>query len=332
MNFAAGSEKMGDGEAGTREAVATMNTALFTHPACIEHDTGLGHPECADRLKVVLAALEAEEFHFLDRREAPTATVEHLARVHTRAYIDNVFATVPRHGHAGLDADTIVSPRSGEAALRAAGALIAAVDAVIAGEKHNAFCAVRPPGHHAESATAMGFCLFNNVAIGAAHARAAHGLRRLAIIDFDVHHGNGTQEFCEHDADLLYASTHQSPLYPGTGDARERGDFNNIVNAPLAAMAGSPEFRHAMTRTVLTAIDAFKPEMIFISAGFDGHSRDPLAALHLTEDDYAWATRKLGELARKHCNSRMVSVLEGGYNFHALAASCAAHVRELMAL
>ncbi len=298
----------------------------------MEHDPGLGHPESPERLKAVLAALEAEQFHFLDRREAPRATIEQIARVHRRDYIDHVFATVPEVGYAGLDPDTIVSPASGEAALRAAGAVITAVDAVITGEARNAFCAVRPPGHHAESGQAMGFCLFNNVAIGAAHARAIHGLQRVAIIDFDVHHGNGSQEFCQHDPNLFYASTHQALLFPGTGDARERGDFGNIVNAPLAAMAGSPEFRHTMTRYVLNALDAFAPEMIFISAGFDGHSRDPLAALHLTEDDYGWITRKLGELARKHACNRIVSVLEGGYNFHALASSCATHVQELMAL
>ncbi|MEI8393852.1 MAG: histone deacetylase family protein [Rhodospirillaceae bacterium] len=309
-----------------------MNTVLFTHPACIEHDTGLGHPECSDRLKVILAALETETFHFLDRREAPRATLDDLARVHDRAYIDQVFATVPEQGHAGLDDDTVVSPGSGEAALRAAGALIAAVDAVMSGDARNAFCAVRPPGHHAESSEAMGFCLFNNVAVGAAHARAAHGLQRIAILDFDVHHGNGTQQFCEKYPGYFYASTHQWPLYPGTGHARERGAFNNIVNAPLAAMSGSPEFRHALTRSILPAMDAFAPELIMISAGFDGHSRDPLASLHLVEDDYIWVTRKLGELAHNHCSNRIVSTLEGGYNFHALASSCAAHIKELMAL
>ena len=308
-----------------------MNTALYTHSACLEHDTGLGHPECSDRLKAVLAALEGEPFVLLERHEAPRAEIEQIARVHRRDYIDRVFAAIPRHGHAGLDADTTVSPGSGEAALRAAGALVAAVDAVMAGEIRNAFCAVRPPGHHAESGEAMGFCLFNNVAIGAAHARAVHGLKRVAIIDFDVHHGNGTQEFCEHEAGLFFASTHQSPLYPGTGGARERGDFNNIVNAPLKALSGSPEFRHALTMSVLPALDEFEPEMILISAGFDAHSRDPLAALHFTEDDYAWVTRKLGELARRHCRGRIVSTLEGGYNFTALANSCATHVRELMA-
>jgi acetoin utilization deacetylase AcuC-like enzyme len=331
MNFLSGSGKMANGPAGTRE-IAPMNTALFTHPACMEHDPGLGHPESPERLKAVLAALEAEQFHFLDRREAPCATVDEIARVHDRDYINHVFATVPQDGQAGLDADTIISPASGEAALRAAGAVIAAVDAVVTGEARNAFCAVRPPGHHAESGQAMGFCLFNNIAIGAAHARAVHGLRRIAIIDFDVHHGNGTQNFCQHDSDLFYASTHQVDLFPYTGGVQEHGDFGNIVNAPLAAMAGSPEFRHAMTRYVLSALEVFAPELVMISAGFDGHSRDPLAGLHLTEDDYGWATRKLGEIARKHAQNRVVSVLEGGYNFHALAASCATHVRELMAL
>ena len=309
-----------------------MNTALYTHPACLEHDTGLGHPECSDRLKVVLAALESERFALLDRREAPRAAIEQLARVHRRDYIDHVFASVPKHGHAGLDADTVISAGSGEAALRAAGALCAAVDDVMSGDIRNAFCAVLPPGHHAEFGEAMGFCLFNNVAIGAAHARAVHGLKRVAIIDFDVHHGNGTQAYCEREAGLFYASTHQWPLFPGTGNAREKGEFNNIVNAPLKAMSGSPEFRHAMTLAVLPAMEEFEPELVLISAGFDGHSRDPLAALHLTEDDFAWATRKLGDLARRHCRSRIVSTLEGGYNFTALASSCATHVRELMAL
>ncbi len=308
-----------------------MTTALYTHSACLEHDTGLGHPECADRLSVVLHALGADEFALLDRRIAPRAEIDQIARVHQRDYIARVFASIPKHGHVALDGDTIVSAGSGEAALRAAGALCAAVDDVMSGDVCNAFCAVRPPGHHAESREAMGFCLFNNVAIGAAHARAAHGLTRVAIIDFDVHHGNGTQEFCEHEAGLFYASTHQWPHYPGTGHFRERGDFNNIVNVPLKAMAGSPEFRHALTQSVFPALHEFRPEMIMISAGFDGHSRDPLAGLHLTEDDYAWVTRKLCSLAYKHCQSRIVSTLEGGYHPSALANSCATHVRELMA-
>lgn len=308
-----------------------MNTALFTHPACLEHDTGLGHPEAPERLRAVLAALEAERFHFLDRREAPRAEPAQIALVHAAAHVQRVLAAVPQRGHVGLDADTVISPGSGEAALRAAGALCAAVDAVMAREIRNAFCAVRPPGHHAEHDQVMGFCLFNNVAVGAAHARAVHGLKRVAIMDFDVHHGNGTQSWCENDPGLFYASTHQWPLYPGTGHHSERGSHDNIVNAPLKPMAGSPEFRHAMSSKVLPAMEAFAPEMIFISAGFDAHSRDPLASLHLMEDDYAWATRKLCELADRVCGGRVISTLEGGYNLAALAASVAAHVGELMA-
>jgi acetoin utilization deacetylase AcuC-like enzyme len=308
-----------------------MFTMLFSHPACLEHDTGLGHPECSDRLRAILSALETEDFHLLDRQEAPRATLEQIARVHPRAHIDQVLAAIPEHGHAGIDADTVVSPGSGEAALRAAGAVIAAVDAVATGVARNAFCAVRPPGHHAERTHSMGFCLFNNVAIGALHARAVHGLQRIAVIDFDVHHGNGTQETFQGDPDLLYASTHQSPLFPGTGDASETGEYGNCVNAPLRPMAGSPEFRHAISRSVLPALDHFRPDLIMISAGFDAHSRDPLAGLHLTDDDFVWVTRKLGEAARTYSGGRIVSVLEGGYNLRALASACAAHVRELMA-
>lgn len=308
-----------------------MYTTLFTHRACLEHDTSFGHPECADRLRAVLAALETEEFTLLDRQEAPLATIEQLTRVHPRDYVDRILAAIPEQDHAGIDDDTIVSPGSGEAALRAAGAVCAAVDAVSSGQSRNAFCAVRPPGHHAERQQAMGFCLFNNVAVGALHARVVHGLQRVAVMDFDVHHGNGTQDMFCNDPDLLYTSTHQSPLYPGTGHPNETGVNNNIVNAPLPALSGSPEFRHAMTTRILPAIDHFNPDIILISAGFDAHSRDPLAGLHLIDDDYVWATRKLGELARVHCGARLVSVLEGGYNLSALASACAAHVRELMA-
>lgn len=308
-----------------------MKTALFTHPVCLEHDTGLGHPECSDRLRAVLAAFESEEFHFLDRHEAPEVDLGTVALVHRPNYIDYVMDAMPKHGHIGLDADTVVSPGSQRAALIAAGAVCAAVDHVMTGESRNAFCAVRPPGHHAMPGQAMGFCVFNNVAVGAAHARQKHNLRRIAVIDFDVHHGNGTQAMFEHDPDLFYASTHQSPLYPGTGEPWERGDHNNIVNAPLRAMAGSPEFRQNMTQSVLPALETFGPDLILISAGFDGHSRDPLASLHLTESDYAWVTRKLADVAREHCKGRIVSTLEGGYNLAALASSTAVHVKELMA-
>ncbi|MCA8908243.1 MAG: histone deacetylase family protein [Rhodospirillaceae bacterium] len=307
-----------------------MNTLLFTHPACLDHDTGLGHPESPDRLRAVLAALNGEAFMFLDRREAPLATIEQLVRAHPRAYVDQVLGEVPDQGYADLDADTVLSPGSGEAALRAAGAVCAAIDAVFKGEGRNAFCAVRPPGHHAEIGRAMGFCLFNNVAVGALHAQAVHDIERVAVVDFDVHHGNGTQDIFWNHPKLMYCSTHQWPLYPGTGSPAETGSANNIVNVPLAANSGSPEFRYAMSDKILPALRSFKPELILISAGFDAHSRDPLAGLHFTEDDFVWATRRLGELAVDVCEARMVSVLEGGYNLRALASSCAAHVHELM--
>ncbi|HLI12545.1 MAG TPA: histone deacetylase family protein [Alphaproteobacteria bacterium] len=307
-----------------------MPTLLYSHPACLRHDTGPHHPERPDRLRAILAVLETESFALLQRREAPRAEKAQLLRVHPEWYVDWLLSQIPKDGLAGIDADTVVSPGSGEAALRAAGAVCAAVDAVVGGEARNAFCAVRPPGHHAEPEQAMGFCLFNNVAIAAQHARAAHGLTRIAVIDFDVHHGNGTQAAFERDADLFYASTHQSPLYPGTGHPHEHGIANNVVNAPLPPAAGSAEFRRAMEAIVLPALDAFAPELVLISAGFDAHRRDPLAALNLVEDDYAWITRKLCEIAERHAKGRIVSALEGGYDLQALAASVAAHVDVLM--
>lgn len=307
-----------------------MNTAFFTHTDCVLHDPGPGHPECPDRLKAILRRFEDEAFALLDRREAPEADIDQILRVHPRAYVEAVLAAVPDHGHARLDADTVVSPGSRLAALRAAGGVCAAVDAVMTGEARNAFCAVRPPGHHAETARAMGFCLFNSIAIGAAHARAVHGIRRVAVIDFDVHHGNGTQDIFWNDADLFYVSIHQSPLYPGTGMAEETGAADNILNVPLPENAASPEFRHAMTQAGLPALQAFGPELLMISAGFDAHRNDPLAGLQLTEADFAWATVKLAGLASEICHGRIVSALEGGYNLEALAESCAAHVKELM--
>jgi acetoin utilization deacetylase AcuC-like enzyme len=306
-----------------------MTTLLVTHQACFGHDPGRMHPESPARLKAILAALESPEFAALERRAAPLAQVEQIARVHARLYVDRVLHSIPASGHIGLDPDTIVSPGSGEAALRAAGAVIAAVDAVVAGEVRNAFCAVRPPGHHAEAAQAMGFCLFNNVAVGAEQARKAHGLARIAVIDVDVHHGNGTQHMFEHDADLFYASTHQWPLYPGTGAADETG-VGNIVNVPLAPMSGSREFRAAMTEIVLPALRRFRPDLLLISAGFDAHADDPLASLRLVEGDYEWATRALMAVADECCRGRVISALEGGYDLPALAASTAAHVRALM--
>lgn len=307
-----------------------MNTVLFTHAACGDHDPGYGHPESPARLQAVQAALEGEAFAFLDRRGAPLADLDQVVRVHPRDHVERVLAAVPEEGEVFLDSDTVLSPGSSEAALRAAGAVCAAVDAVLGGEARNAFCATRPPGHHAETARAMGFCLFNSVAVGAAHARAVHGLGRVAVVDFDVHHGNGTQEIFWAQPDLFYASSHQAPLYPGTGAAGEHGGSDNVLNVPLPAGAGSREFRAAMSGQILPALDAFAPELILISAGFDAHIRDPLAGLALTEDDFAWATAELCGLAGARCRGRIVSTLEGGYDLTALAASCAAHVRELM--
>lgn len=312
-----------------------MNTALFTHPACIEHDPGFGHPECPDRLRAVMQALEHEDFMFLARHEAPRATREHLTLAHPAGHVDRVLAAIPAEGWRDIDADTTVCPASGEAALRAAGAVCAAVDAVFTDDSdpegaRNAFCAVRPPGHHAERGRAMGFCLFNSVAIGALHARRAHGVERVAVIDFDVHHGNGTQDIFWDADGLLYASTHQDRFYPGTGAAAERGGRGRIVNAPLPAGAGGPEFREAFQSVLLPALEDFRPDLVMISAGFDAHYADPLAQLQLNEDDFVWATRKLCTLAAEHAGGRLVSTLEGGYDLAALAVCTAAHVRELM--
>src|SRR5580693_2763701 len=282
-----------------------MTTLLFTHQACLDHDPGSYHPESPARLRAVLEALAAPEFDRLERREAPEATIEDLARVHPRPFVERLLAAVPQTGHVAIDADTVMSPASGRAALRAAGAVAAAVDAVIGGEADNAFCAVRPPGHHAEPRRPMGFCLFNNIAIGALRAREAHGLARVAVVDFDVHHGNGTQARFADDPSLFYASTHQFPLYPGTGAASETG-VGNIVNVPLPPLAGSRPFRLGMTRHILPALDAFAPELVLISAGFDAHKSDPLAQLQLDEADYTWVTEKLLEIARRHARGRIV--------------------------
>ncbi len=306
-----------------------MTTLLYMHEACLTHDPGPHHPESPARLKAVLDALSTPSFAALERREAPRATLEEITRVHPRAFVERLLAAVPTEDYAALDADTILSPGSGEAALRAAGAVVAAVDAVMAGEARNAFCAVRPPGHHAEPGHAMGFCLFNNVTIGAQHARQAKGIERVAVIDFDVHHGNGTQAAFEDDASLFYGSTHQMPLYPGTGSASERG-VGNIVNVPLAPRSGSNEFRHAFTARILPALEDFRPEFMLISAGFDAHRSDPLAQLMLVEADYGWCTAQLLDIAARHGQGRVVSTLEGGYDLGALGSSAAAHVASLL--
>jgi acetoin utilization deacetylase AcuC-like enzyme len=306
-----------------------MTTLLYTHASCLEHDPGAYHPETPARLRAVLDALAGPEFAALQRREAPEAALDDLLRVHPRPFVERLLAAVPKEGHVGVDADTVMSPQSGTAALHAAGAVAASVDAVVAGEADNAFCAVRPPGHHAEPNRAMGFCLFNNVAVGALRAREVHNLARVAVIDFDVHHGNGTQARFWDDASLFYGSTHQSPLYPGTGSVGETG-VGNIVNVPLPPMSGSPQFRQGMERVMFPALDAFAPELVMISAGFDAHKSDPLAQLMLDEADYTWVTERLVEIARRHASGRVVSTLEGGYDLSALGASAAAHVRVLM--
>ncbi|MGB3809399.1 MAG: histone deacetylase family protein [Parvibaculum sp.] len=305
-----------------------METLLVTHSACLEHEVPPGHPECPDRLRAVLGALDAEEFALLMRVEAPRATIEQIERVHPPIHIETILNGAPESGFRRVDADTSMSPGSAEAALRAAGAVTYAVDEIMAGRARNAFCAIRPPGHHAEPDQAMGFCLFNNVAIGALHARDAYGLARVAVIDFDVHHGNGTQACFETDPNLFYASTHQWPLYPGTGRAGERG-LGNILNACLPPGAGSTEFREAFADKILPALAQFEPGFIFISAGFDAHAADPLANLRLSEDDYGWVTAELVRLTNKVCNGRVVSTLEGGYDLAALAASTRSHVRAL---
>jgi acetoin utilization deacetylase AcuC-like enzyme len=308
-----------------------VTTALITHAACLEHDTGPGHPERIARLKSVLQAMAAQEFQALSRVEAPRASLDDLRLMHHPDYIAAFFASVPTEGHEALDADTVISPGSGEASLRAAGAVMRGVDLVLAGDVKNAFCAVRPPGHHAEPDHAMGFCIFNNVAIGAAHARQAHGLQRVAVVDFDVHHGNGTQDMFARNPETFYASCHQSPLYPGTGHPYETGVAHNIVNVEMAPGSAGPEFRHAMEKTILPALEKFQPELVFISAGFDAHKDDPLAGLRYASEDFGWATAEICAVAGRICAGRVVTTLEGGYDLTALADSAAAHVRALMA-
>jgi acetoin utilization deacetylase AcuC-like enzyme len=306
-----------------------MMVQLFTHAVCLQHDPGPGHPESPARLRAVLQALDQDRFASLDRVEAPRATREQLLRVHTAAHVDRILDILPAKGTVRLDEDTLMSPASAEAGLRAAGALVAAVDAVMQGSATRAFCAVRPPGHHATPDQAMGFCLFNNVAVAASHAIAAHGLKRVAIADFDVHHGNGTQDIFLNDPRVLFISSHQSPLYPGTGGAEERG-AGNIVNAPLAPGEGSYEFRALWNDALLPRLHAFKPQLVLVSAGFDAHSSDPLADIRLQAEDYAWITERLLDLARAHADGRLVSTLEGGYDLGALAASASAHVGALL--
>jgi len=307
-----------------------MATLLITHPACLKHLTPLGHPERPDRLRAIERALEDERFQHLIRVEAPSADFDTIALCHPMRYITALRDESPKEGLVRLDADTSMSPGSFEAALRAAGGGIHAVDEVMSGRASNAFVAVRPPGHHTETARPMGFCLFNNAAIAARHARQRHGAERIALVDFDVHHGNGSQDIFWSDKSVMYCSTHQMPLYPGTGAASERGEHNTIVNAPLSPGDGGAQFRTAMETVILPRLKDFRPDLIVISAGFDAHQRDPLANLNLLEADFQWATLKLIEVANATARGRVVSLLEGGYDLDGLAKSVAAHVGALM--
>ena len=307
-----------------------MSTLLITHPACLDHLTPAGHPERPDRLRAIDRALEHERFQILARAEAPPAALEVIALCHPMDYVTAIREATPKQGLARLDADTAMSPGSFEAALRAAGGAVHAVDEVMAGKAKNAFVAVRPPGHHTETARPMGFCLFNNAAIAARYAQKRHGIERAAVVDFDVHHGNGSQDIFWSDRTVMYGSTHQMPLYPGTGAKSERGEHDTIVNAPLRAGDGGEEFRAAFETVILPRVRDFRPDLIVISAGFDAHMRDPLANLNLLEADFDWATRKLMEIADASAGGRVVSVLEGGYDLEGLAKSAAAHVAALM--
>ncbi|HEY1980889.1 MAG TPA: histone deacetylase family protein [Xanthobacteraceae bacterium] len=307
-----------------------MTTLLITHPACLDHLVPSGHPERPDRLRAVDRAFEAEKFQTLARELAPMAALESIALCHPMDYIVGIRDASPKQGMVQLDGDTSMSPGSYEAALRAVGGGILAVDEVVSKKAANAFVATRPPGHHAETARPMGFCFFDNAAIAARHAQRQHGIGRVAIVDFDVHHGNGSQEIFWADKSVMYCSTHQMPLFPGTGAVGESGDYNTIVNAPLRPGDGAEKFCGAFDDRILPRLDEYKPELVIISAGFDAHRRDPLANINLVEEDFAWATLKLMDIADRHAGGRVVSLLEGGYDLQGLANSAAAHVAALM--
>lgn len=308
-----------------------MSTLIYTHAACFNHQPGPQHPESPERLQAVLQELKSPEFADALWRDAPLGTFEQVLHIHTPDYVDEVKALSPDEGCQALDGgDTVMSPGTLEAVMRCVGAACAGVDAVVAGEADNVFCATRPCGHHAEAGQAMGFCVFNQAAIAALHARAQHDIQRVAVMDFDVHHGNGTQHSFNDDPDLFYGSCHQAQFYPGTGARQETGVAQNIFNIPLARGCDSATFRAVMTDEMLPALREFAPELLIISAGFDAHQLDPLGGLQFTDDDFHWITRELMKVADETAQGRVVSVLEGGYSMEGLASGTGAHVRALM--
>lgn len=306
-----------------------MTTILYSHPVCLEHVNPPGHPERPERLSAIEQALEKPQFDALDRKQAQEADPELYKLAHPEAYVKRMRKLVPNDGLTRIDDSTSICPKSFDAIARAVGAATSAVDAVFSNEADNVFAAVRPPGHHAEKANAMGFCIVNSAAIAARYAQQNHGAERITIVDFDVHHGNGTQDIFYEDKSVLFASSHQMPLYPGTGAVNETG-IGNIFNAPLSAGDGGEIFKVAWREKLLPAIDNFAPDLIIVSAGFDAHYRDPLGGLNLQAEDFDWITGKLMDLAQKHCQNRLISLLEGGYDLEGLAESAASHVERLL--
>lgn len=306
-----------------------MSTLLLSHDCFLDHDTGYGHPERADRLRAIHKVLSEDQFTPLIRQEAPQVKLEDILRAHPQDHVTSLEQMIPEEGAHYIDGDTLLSPKSWEAILRSAGAGVAAIDQVMAGKVQNAFCAVRPPGHHAERTLAMGFCYLNNIAIAASYARAVHNCAKVAIVDFDVHHGNGTQDIFWNEPNVFFGSSHEMPLFPGSGAASERG-AGNIFNAPLSSGTDGPGFRRVMETQILPPLEAFAPEFLFMSAGFDAHQNDPLASIELTADDFGWITKELVHISQKTASGRIVSMLEGGYDLEGLATSVAAHVTELM--